>query len=158
MTFKIQAYENINFDIPAGKDKSITITVPPLDCLEKRDVDALNRHLAELRVADAVKQEMLNRELKAIEASEPLDAKALEAKMHEIAKFEQGQTVSPNNNAVEMTRFMLKHFNQAKAKQEAIENLVPRYMTMISKQWEAQSETDLGKSDGSTEPSSTTSE
>lgn len=45
MAFEIGGFENLEFDIPAGKDKKITISVPPIDCLPPDDVAAMNKQL-----------------------------------------------------------------------------------------------------------------
>lgn len=45
MAFEIGGFENIEFDIPAGKDKKLTITVPPIDCISPDDVAAMNKQL-----------------------------------------------------------------------------------------------------------------
>lgn len=45
MAFEIGGFENLEFDIPAGKDKKLTITVPPIDCISPDDVAAMNKQL-----------------------------------------------------------------------------------------------------------------
>lgn len=42
MAFKIDNFENLEFDIPAGGDKSITVSVPPLDCVDPKDLQKIN--------------------------------------------------------------------------------------------------------------------
>ena len=41
MAFDIPGFDNIEFNIPAGKDKKITITIPPVDCLYPTDITAI---------------------------------------------------------------------------------------------------------------------
>ena len=41
MAFDIPGFDNIEFTIPSGKDKKITITIPPVDCLYPTDVTAI---------------------------------------------------------------------------------------------------------------------
>ena len=41
MAFDISGFDNLEFNIPAGKDKKITITIPPVDCLYPTDVTAI---------------------------------------------------------------------------------------------------------------------
>ena len=41
MAFDIPGFDDIEFNIPAGKDKKITITIPPVDCLYPTDVTAI---------------------------------------------------------------------------------------------------------------------
>ena len=41
MTFDIPGFDDIEFTIPSGKDKKITITIPPVDCLYPTDVTAI---------------------------------------------------------------------------------------------------------------------
>lgn len=45
MAFEIGGFENIEFDIPAGKGKKLTITIPPIDCISPDDVAAMNKQL-----------------------------------------------------------------------------------------------------------------
>lgn len=45
--FKIDAFENLEFDIPAGNKKSITISVPPLDCWSRDQSEAISELVAE---------------------------------------------------------------------------------------------------------------
>lgn len=47
MAFEIEMFEPIEFDIPAGKDKKVTVAVPPFDCFDPKDVDAMNKKLRE---------------------------------------------------------------------------------------------------------------
>lgn len=41
MAFDIPGFDNIEFNIPAGKDKKVTIAIPPVDCLYPTDVTAI---------------------------------------------------------------------------------------------------------------------
>ena len=41
MAFDISGFDNIEFNIPAGKDKKVTITIPPVDCLYPTDITAI---------------------------------------------------------------------------------------------------------------------
>lgn len=52
MAFEIGGFEDIEFDIPAGKDKKITISVPPIDCLPPDDIAAMNKQLAVFEAND----------------------------------------------------------------------------------------------------------
>ncbi len=57
MAFEIEMFEPIEFDIPAGKDKKVTVSVPPFDCFDPKDVEAMNKKLREYEqpeVADTV--------------------------------------------------------------------------------------------------------
>lgn len=46
MAFNIDTFEPIEFDIPAGKDKKVTLSVPPYDCISLADTSAMNEQLA----------------------------------------------------------------------------------------------------------------
>lgn len=57
MAFEIEMFEPLEFDIPAGKDKKVTVSVPPFDCFDPKDVDGINKKLREYEhpeVADTV--------------------------------------------------------------------------------------------------------
>ena len=41
MAFDIPGFDNIEFNISSGKDKKITITIPPVDCLYPTDITAI---------------------------------------------------------------------------------------------------------------------
>lgn len=46
-------FDDIVFEIPTPKrDKTVTISVPPIDCLAPGDVDKINAQLDELNAAD----------------------------------------------------------------------------------------------------------
>ena len=45
MAFDIPGFDNIEFNIPAGKDKKITITIPPVDCLYPTDIVAIQNEM-----------------------------------------------------------------------------------------------------------------
>lgn len=47
MAFEIEMFEPLEFDIPAGKDKKVTVSVPPFDCFNPKDVAAINKQLKE---------------------------------------------------------------------------------------------------------------
>lgn len=48
MTFTLPSIEDITIDIPDTKGGTITLTVPPLDCMKPADVDKINKQLAEI--------------------------------------------------------------------------------------------------------------
>lgn len=52
-------------------------------------------------------------------------------------------------NAVEVIRYMLKHFNPGKAKQDALDALNIRQIMEINEHWEKESGLDAGKSSDS---------
>lgn len=56
MAHKIFAeFDNVEFEIPTPKrDKTITISVPPLECLHPNDVDKMNTELDRLNTSDDV--------------------------------------------------------------------------------------------------------
>lgn len=45
--FTIDDFENIDFHIPDGKGKLVTISVPPLDCIAPRDLNVITKALEE---------------------------------------------------------------------------------------------------------------
>lgn len=46
-------FDNIEFEIPTPKrDKTLIISVPPIDCLAPNDVDKINAQLDELNTSD----------------------------------------------------------------------------------------------------------
>lgn len=47
MTFSIKTWENLEFEIPGTGGKPLTISVPPLDCLEPSDVKKINKEIEE---------------------------------------------------------------------------------------------------------------
>lgn len=51
--FKIYTFENLEFNIPAGGDKSITVTVPPLDCVDPKDLQKINEDAKENPITEA---------------------------------------------------------------------------------------------------------
>lgn len=48
MAFSIDGFDMIEFDIPAGKGKKITLSVPPYDCVAPADTAAMNEQLRAL--------------------------------------------------------------------------------------------------------------
>ena len=55
MAFVISAdFEPIEFEIPAGKTKTVTLTVPPFDCIPPRDLDEMNKALEEYEGNDEI--------------------------------------------------------------------------------------------------------
>lgn len=52
MAFNIDVFEPIEFDIPAGKDKKLTLSVPPYDCVTPADTAKMNEQLREFENAD----------------------------------------------------------------------------------------------------------
>lgn len=53
MAFEItNDFTPVEFDIPAGKDKKVTLSVPPMDCISPSDVDAMNKQLEAFEDAD----------------------------------------------------------------------------------------------------------
>lgn len=121
MVFTVPTFENIDFEIPDGKGKSLTISVPPLDCMAPSDVAKMNKSLDEV----------------------PEDTPAVK---------------HPGKNATALIQHMLSYYNPAKAKRDAIWDLVPRQVDVINKHWDAQSEMNLGESEPSTESSSVETE
>lgn len=45
MSFEIDGFDLIEFDIPAGKDKKITLSVPPFDCILPSDSAKMTEEL-----------------------------------------------------------------------------------------------------------------
>lgn len=41
-------FDLLEFNIPAGKNKTVMITVPPIDCVSPADIEAINKKLREL--------------------------------------------------------------------------------------------------------------
>ena len=124
-SFEIKNFDNLEFTIPAGKDKSITLTVPPMDCMTPAEVQRLNDYIEELNQDESVPDSV---------------------------KPGKDQT------GASLVRSMLKFFNSAKAKADAIDNLVPRQLAEIDKHWAEESGIDMGKSSQSTEESSESAE
>ena len=56
MAFEIDLFEPVEFDIPAGKGKKITLTAPPYDCISVADTTAMNEKLAEYEKNDDIPQ------------------------------------------------------------------------------------------------------
>lgn len=52
MAFEIDSFDRIEFDIPAGRDKKVTLSVPPLDCFAPEDVAEMNKQMEELDKSD----------------------------------------------------------------------------------------------------------
>lgn len=48
MAFEIESFDMLEFDVPAGKGKKLTLTVPPMDCLDPADVEKMNTELKEI--------------------------------------------------------------------------------------------------------------
>lgn len=48
MAFSIDGFDMIEFDIPAGKGKKLTLSVPPYDCIPLADSEAMNEQLRAL--------------------------------------------------------------------------------------------------------------
>lgn len=121
MAFRIEPFDMLEFEIPAGSEKFITISVPPVDCFSPADVQKINAELKALREGEDP------------EAPDPM---------------------SPNNNPIELNRFMLKYFNPKAAQVKAIDGLVARHITQIADKWNEGSGVELGESEGSTNSSS----
>lgn len=54
MAFDIDSFDLIEFDIPAGRDRKITLTVPPLDCFSPEDVESMNQQVELLDTPDII--------------------------------------------------------------------------------------------------------
>lgn len=52
MAFDISGFDNIEFNIPAGKDKKVTITIPPVDCLHSTDVTAVQNEAEKQNIGE----------------------------------------------------------------------------------------------------------
>ena len=52
MAFSIDGFDMIEFDIPAGKGKKLTLSVPPYDCIAPADTAAINEQLRALEGKD----------------------------------------------------------------------------------------------------------
>lgn len=53
MAFNIGGdFESLEFNIPAGKGKTVTITVPPIDCVAPSDIEAINEQMREMEDQD----------------------------------------------------------------------------------------------------------
>lgn len=161
MAIRIDAFEDIEFEIPTGKDKFVTISLPPMDCWSPNQVQAMNEGLAKLRTTDvlnAASLQVAERELAELQKQGTPDEGAVDEALARINKFSHLINVSPNNNPVELNRYFLKFFNDTKAKTDAIDKLLPRYISAIAKEWEKQSGVKPGESEGSTTSSSETQE
>ena len=47
-------FDPIEFEIPAGKTKTVTLTVPPYDCIPPKDIDEMNKALEEYEGNDEI--------------------------------------------------------------------------------------------------------
>lgn len=83
MAIRIDQFEDIEFEVPAGKDKFVTISLPPMDCWSPAQVKSINEGLAELRTADVlngVARQVAERELEALQKqTDPDEAAVSEA-------------------------------------------------------------------------------
>lgn len=53
MAFNIGGdFESLEFNIPAGKGKTVTITVPPIDCVAPSDIEAINEQMRAMEDQD----------------------------------------------------------------------------------------------------------
>ena len=52
MAFDIPGFDNIEFNISAGKGKKITITIPPVDCLHSTDVTAVQNEAEKQNIGE----------------------------------------------------------------------------------------------------------
>ncbi|MCK2200179.1 hypothetical protein [Corynebacterium callunae] len=157
MAIRIDAFEMIEFEIPTGKGRFQTIELPPMDCWTAGDIEKINSTLAQRREEDAEIEKELLDELDLLRSRKE-DKADIDGAAKALADHRARIALSPNNNPVELNRFLLKFFNPAKAKSEAIDGLVSRYINEIAREWEAQSGIDSGKSDDSTDSSSEISE
>lgn len=48
MAFTIDGFENIDFKLPHGKGKYVTVNVPPYDCITPQDMDKIKDKIKEL--------------------------------------------------------------------------------------------------------------
>lgn len=157
MAIRIDQFEDIEFEVPAGKDKFVTISLPPMDCWSPAQVKSINEGLAELRTADVlngVARQVAERELEALQKQTDPDEAAVSEALGKITRYAHLLDVSPNNNPVELNRYFLKFFNPAKTKTDAIDKLLPRYISAIAKEWDKQSGVKPGESEDSTTSSS----
>lgn len=160
MAFRIDTFTMLEFEIPAGS-KHITIELPPMDCWTPQQVKSMNEELAKLKTTDVVERVKLSiaeRELAALQKGASQDEKKIEDCIIRINEATQAISSSPNENPVELNRFLLKFFNVAKAKIDAIDKLLPRYVSAIAKEWTKQSEVTPGESGDSTTSSTETQE
>lgn len=161
MAIRIDTFEDIEFEIPVGKDRFVTISLPPMDCWSPAQVQGINEELAKLRTTDvlnAASLQVAERELAALQKQGSPDEEAVNDVLARVNKYSQLVNLSPNNNPVELNRFFLKFFNDTKAKSDAIDKLLPRYISEIAKEWEKLSGVKPGESEGSTTSSSETQE
>lgn len=158
MAIRIDGFEKLTFEIPAGKGKWVEISVPPIDCFSPDDVEKMNAELAVLREVDASVRERLVEAYEAARATDPLDEEALAKATTDLSIYDQRAGRNPNANPVELHRFFLAYFNPTKAKRDAIEALVPRMVSEIAKVWEKESGITPGEFEDSTESSSETQE
>lgn len=49
MAFEIDTFEPLEFNIPGPKGKIITITAPPMDCIDPDDLKKMNKQLEEYK-------------------------------------------------------------------------------------------------------------
>lgn len=52
MAFDIDSFDRIEFDIPAGRDKKLTLSVPPFDCFTPDEVAEMNEQAEALDSED----------------------------------------------------------------------------------------------------------
>lgn len=83
----------------------------------------------------------------AFDCFKPADQKSISDYLREHKDIEA--------NAVEVIRYMLKHFNPGKAKHDALDNLNIRQIMEINEHWEKESGLDAGKSSASGDTSKT---
>lgn len=158
MAIRIDAFEMISVEIPAGKDKWLEIELVPMDCWSTRQIEGMNAELAALKAVDDAVDYSLQVKLEELQKATPVDEEAVAQAARDLSVHRTRLQMNPNNNPVEMNRFFLKFFNPQKAKVDAIEKLVPRYINAIAKEWEKQSGVTPGESDDSMEQSSETVE
>ena len=161
MAIRVGAFEDIEFEIPTTGNKYISISLPPMDCWSPNQVQGINEELAKLRTADVLNAASLQaaeRELNTLQKQGNPDEEAVNGVLERVTKYSQLVNLSPNNNPVELNRYFFKFFNNTKAKTEAIDKLLPRYINEIAKEWEKQSGVKPGESEDSTTSSSETQE
>lgn len=135
MAYEIGGFELIEFEIPAGKGKTVTLTVPPMDCVTTADVDGINKELEKY--------------LSSENDSDTTDSANGEA---------LPDHKDPTKDAAELLRLQLRYFNPSKAKVEAINALVARQLRQIDQIWARESSITLGESEPSTDESSQTND
>lgn len=105
MAFTIDGFDNVEFDIPNGKSKRITISVPPLDCITPQDMDKIKARIADVETLTAIEAtrifllELVTSKA-AREAIEALPARQI-SQIDEIWSKESGLSVGESEDSTD---------------------------------------------------------